>query len=58
MAVLPVRSMGLRVMPATMALETGSSPGVPKRMMSASRSERKRLAKSAKRSGGQHLAEP
>src|SRR5690349_13712988 len=58
MEVFPVRSIGACRIPATIAAETGASAAVPKRIISASDADRKRLLSSAKRSGGQHFAEP
>ena len=58
MEVLPVRLMGVRCNLAAMAVETGSSVGVPKRITSASVRASSEFKALAKRSGGQHLAEP
>src|ERR1700704_5032360 len=52
--VLPTKLIDGPVIPAAMASETVRSVGVPKRITSASVRRRKRLTKSAKRSGGQH----
>src|SRR5258705_650202 len=57
-AVLPTKPIDGPVIPAAIASETGSSDAVPKRITSASSLTRKRFTKSAKRSGGQHFAEP
>src|SRR5882724_9313746 len=57
MAVLPVRSMGMERMADVMAVETSVSAAVPNKMISALDSAIKRLATSAKRSGGQHFAD-
>src|SRR5882762_8795317 len=58
MEVLPVRLMGARCNSEAIAVETRSSPGVPKRITSASVWESSAFKDLAKRSGGQHLAEP
>src|SRR5580704_422095 len=57
-AVFPVRSIGALCIAAVMAEETGVSATVPNKIIWASDSATKRFATSAKRSGGQHFAEP
>ena len=57
-AVFPVKSIGFRFIPATIAVETAISPAVPNKIISASDSAINRFATSANRSGNQHFADP
>src|SRR6266852_1449124 len=57
-AVLPVKLIGARFRSLTMASATCDSPGVPNMITSASVFCSSRLIALAKRSGGQHFAEP
>jgi hypothetical protein len=57
-AVFPVKSIGGRFIPATIAFETAISPAVPNNIISAPDSSIKRFATSANRSGNQHFADP
>src|ERR1700722_7128839 len=57
-AVFPVKSIGFRFIPATIAFETAVSPAVPNKTISASDSAINRFATSANLSGSQHFADP